>query len=173
MGVVSLALVVMWVEAAVEAPSAQAAPDLREFAATGVRMDVSKEFSTAPSDGGQYVPQATIRPISFRPINLDESDTAAPVPPASAPAPVPEISPPPVAPPIVSPQRAESTPGPPMMEDISVTADEPRYVRLLDPARTPAEPLIAALLPDPSPDRGVYRKEARSDQLKPAELLRV
>jgi aspartyl protease len=127
-GVVSLALVVMWVEAAVEAPSAQAAADLREFAATGMRMDVPKEFGTAPSDDGQYVPQLTIRPLSFRPINLDESDTTAPGPPASAPAPAPETSPPPVAPPIVSPQRAESTPGPPMMEDIAVVADEPRYV---------------------------------------------
>jgi membrane protein len=51
-------------------------------------------------------------------------------------------------------------------------ADEPRYVLLVDPARTPAEPLIAALLLDPSPDLGVFWKEARFDQLKLAELLR-
>ena len=53
--------------------------------------------------------------------------------------------------------------------------DEPgeaRYVLLADPERTPAEPLIAALLLDPSPDLGPFWKEARFDQLKLAELLR-
>ena len=53
--------------------------------------------------------------------------------------------------------------------------DEPgeaRYVLLVDPDRTPAEPLIAALLLDPSPDLGPFWKEARFDQLKLAALLR-
>ena len=53
--------------------------------------------------------------------------------------------------------------------------DEPgeaRYVLLADPERTPAEPLIAALLLDPSPDLGPFWKEARFDQLKLVELLR-
>ena len=49
---------------------------------------------------------------------------------------------------------------------------EPRYVLLVDPARTRAEPLLAALLLDPSPDVGAFWKEARFDQLKLAELLR-
>src|SRR5262245_24215123 len=48
--------------------------------------------------------------------------------PPSPPEAVPAIAPAPAEPPIVSPQRAESTPGPTMMEDIAVTADEPRYV---------------------------------------------
>jgi aspartyl protease len=49
-------------------------------------------------------------------------------PPPPPPEPVPAIEPSPAQPPIVSPQSAESAPGPPMMEDISVLADEPRYV---------------------------------------------
>ena len=49
---------------------------------------------------------------------------------------------------------------------------EPRYVLLVDPARTRAEPLLAALLLDPSPDLGAFWKEARFDQLKVDELLR-
>jgi predicted aspartyl protease len=52
-------------------------------------------------------------------------ETPAPPPPSEL---VPAIAPAPAEPPIVSPQSAESAPGPPMMEDISVTADEPRYV---------------------------------------------
>ena len=51
-------------------------------------------------------------------------------------------------------------------------AGEGRYVLLVDPDKTLAEPLIAALLLDPSPDLGPFWKEARFDQLKLAELLR-
>lgn len=47
---------------------------------------------------------------------------------AQAPAPAPDVMPPPLPPPIVSSERAESTPTPTVMEDIAVTADEPRYV---------------------------------------------
>ena len=43
---------------------------------------------------------------------------------------------------------------------------------LVDPDATPAEPLIAALLLDPSPDLGAFWKEARFDRLKLADLLR-
>ena len=43
---------------------------------------------------------------------------------------------------------------------------------LVDPDKTLAEPLIAALLLDPSPDLGPFWKEARFDQLKLADLLR-
>ena len=49
---------------------------------------------------------------------------------------------------------------------------EARYVLLADPDRTPAEPLIAALLLDPSPDLAPFWREARFDKLKLAELLR-
>jgi membrane protein len=49
---------------------------------------------------------------------------------------------------------------------------EPRYVLLADPERTRAEPLIAALLLDPSPDLGAFWKEARFDELTLAALLR-
>jgi membrane protein len=49
---------------------------------------------------------------------------------------------------------------------------EPRYVLLADPARTDAEPLLAALLLEPSPDLAAFWKEARFDQLKLGELLR-
>ena len=51
-------------------------------------------------------------------------------------------------------------------------AGEPRYVLLVDPARTRAEPLLAALLLDPSPDLGIFWKEARFHQLELADLLR-
>ena len=51
-------------------------------------------------------------------------------------------------------------------------AGEGRHVLLVDPDKTLAEPLIAALLLDPSPDLGPFWKEARFDQLKLAELLR-
>jgi membrane protein len=51
-------------------------------------------------------------------------------------------------------------------------AGEPRYVLLVDPARTRAEPLLAALLLDPAPDLGAFWKEARFDQLGLADLLR-
>lgn len=53
--------------------------------------------------------------------------------------------------------------------------DEPenaRYVLLADPAKTPAEPLLAALLLDPSPDLGSFWQQARFDQLRLADLLR-
>ena len=50
--------------------------------------------------------------------------------------------------------------------------DEARYVLLVDPEKTPAEPLIAALLLDPSPDLGPFWKQARFDQLRLADLLR-
>jgi membrane protein len=55
--------------------------------------------------------------------------------------------------------------------------DEPgegRHVLLADPERTPAEPLIAALLLDPAPELGAFWKEARFDRLrlKLADLLR-
>ena len=43
---------------------------------------------------------------------------------------------------------------------------------LADPDRTPAEPLIAALLLDPAPDLGGFWKEARFDRLQLADLLR-
>ena len=43
---------------------------------------------------------------------------------------------------------------------------------LVEPEKTPAEPLIAALLLDPSPDLGPFWKEARFDQLRLADLLR-
>ena len=46
----------------------------------------------------------------------------------------------------------------------------PRAAR--DPARTPAEPLIAALLLDPAPDLGAFWKEAGFDRLQLADLLR-
>jgi aspartyl protease len=49
-------------------------------------------------------------------------------PPAPGSEPVPAVAPAPAQLPIVSPQSAESTQSPPMMEDISVLADEPRYV---------------------------------------------
>ncbi len=49
---------------------------------------------------------------------------------------------------------------------------EARYVLLADPAKTLAEPLLAALLLDPSPDLGPFWKEARFDQLRLADLLR-
>ena len=51
-------------------------------------------------------------------------------------------------------------------------AGEGRHVLLGDPDKTLAEPLIAALLLDPSPDVGPFWKQARFDQLKLAELLR-
>ena len=53
--------------------------------------------------------------------------------------------------------------------------DEPgeaRYVLLVDPATTPAEPGLAALLLEPAPDLGAFWKEARFDQMKLADLLR-
>ena len=51
-------------------------------------------------------------------------------------------------------------------------AGEGRHVLLADPDRTPAEPLIAALLLDPAPDLGAFWKEARFDRLQLADLLR-
>jgi membrane protein len=48
---------------------------------------------------------------------------------------------------------------------------EARYVLLADPARTPAEPGLAALLLEPAPDLGAFWKEARFDQLKLSDLL--
>ena len=51
-------------------------------------------------------------------------------------------------------------------------AGEARYVLLADPERTNAEPLLAALLLDPSPDLGPFWQGARFDQLKLAEVLR-
>jgi len=51
-------------------------------------------------------------------------------------------------------------------------AGEGRYVLLADSHRTPAEPLISALLLDPSPDLASFWKDARFDQLKLADLLR-
>ena len=50
-------------------------------------------------------------------------------------------------------------------------AGEARYVLLVDPGKTSAEPLMAALLLDPSPDLGAFWKGARFDQLRLAELL--
>jgi len=50
-------------------------------------------------------------------------------------------------------------------------AGEGRHVLLADPERTPAEPLIAALLLDPAPDLGAFWKEARFDRLQLADLL--
>ena len=53
--------------------------------------------------------------------------------------------------------------------------DEPgaaRHVLLADPASTPAEPMLAALLLEPAPDLGPFWKEARFDQLKLSDLLR-
>ena len=50
--------------------------------------------------------------------------------------------------------------------------DEARYVLLVDPEKTLAEPLLATLLLDPSPDLGTFWKEARFDRLTLAELLR-
>ena len=49
---------------------------------------------------------------------------------------------------------------------------EHRYVLLADPAKTPAEPGLAALLLEPAPDIGPFWKEARFDQLKLSDLLR-
>ena len=49
---------------------------------------------------------------------------------------------------------------------------EARYVLLADPARTSAEPGLAALLLAPAPDLGPFWKDARFDQLKLADLLR-
>jgi membrane protein len=49
---------------------------------------------------------------------------------------------------------------------------EARYVLLADPAKTHAEPLLAALLLDPSPDLASFWKDAHFDQLKLADLLR-
>ncbi len=49
---------------------------------------------------------------------------------------------------------------------------EARYVLLVDPGKTLAEPLLAALLLDPSPDLGRFWQEARFDKLRLAELLR-
>lgn len=51
-------------------------------------------------------------------------------------------------------------------------AGDGRYVLLADPGKTLAEPLIAALLIDPSPDLAEFWKGARFDQLKLADLLR-
>jgi membrane protein len=51
-------------------------------------------------------------------------------------------------------------------------AGESRYVLLADADKTPAEPLIAALLLDPSPDVAAFWKETRFGQLKLADLLR-
>jgi membrane protein len=53
--------------------------------------------------------------------------------------------------------------------------DEPgeaRHVLLADAQKAPAEPFLAALLLEPSPDLGPFWKEARFDQLKLADLLR-
>ncbi len=53
--------------------------------------------------------------------------------------------------------------------------DEPgegRYVLLVDPATTLAEPGLAILLLEPAPDLGPFWKEARFDQMKLADLLR-
>lgn len=49
---------------------------------------------------------------------------------------------------------------------------EPRYVMLVDPGKASAEPGIAALLLEPSPDLGPFWQEARFDQMRLADLLR-
>ena len=46
-----------------------------------------------------------------------------------------------------------------------------RYVLLVEPDKTLAEPLIATMLLDPAPDLGPFWKQARFDQLRLAELL--
>ncbi|MGZ5234873.1 MAG: YihY family inner membrane protein [Caldimonas sp.] len=51
-------------------------------------------------------------------------------------------------------------------------AGEARYVLLVDPAKAPAEPLLAALLLEPTPDIGPFWRQARLDQLKLDDLLR-
>ncbi|MEO5882733.1 MAG: YihY family inner membrane protein [Caldimonas sp.] len=50
-------------------------------------------------------------------------------------------------------------------------AGEARYVLLIEPDQTLAEPLFSAVLLDPSPDLGSFWKQARFDQLRLAELL--
>ena len=53
--------------------------------------------------------------------------------------------------------------------------DEPgeaRHVLLVDAEKALAEPLLAALLLEPSPDLGPFWKQARFDELKLADLLR-
>ena len=53
--------------------------------------------------------------------------------------------------------------------------DEPgaaRYVLLADPAETPAAPLLARLLLEPSPALRAFRDRAGFDRLTLAELLR-
>ena len=53
--------------------------------------------------------------------------------------------------------------------------DEPgeaRHVLLVDAEKVLAEPLLAALLLEPSPDLGPFWKQARFDELKLADLLR-
>lgn len=49
---------------------------------------------------------------------------------------------------------------------------EARYLLLVEPDKTLAEPLIAAMLLDPSPDVGPFWQKARFDQLTLAALLR-
>ncbi|MEO8526928.1 MAG: YihY family inner membrane protein [Caldimonas sp.] len=49
---------------------------------------------------------------------------------------------------------------------------EGRHVLLADPARAPAEPMLAALLLEPAPDLGQFWKNAHFDQLKLGDLLR-
>jgi membrane protein len=46
-----------------------------------------------------------------------------------------------------------------------------RYVLLVDPATTPAEPLVARLLLDPAPDLAPTWKRAGFDRMRLAELL--
>ena len=49
---------------------------------------------------------------------------------------------------------------------------EARHVLLVDAEKVLAEPLLAALLLEPSPDLGPFWKQARFDELKLADLLR-
>ena len=51
-------------------------------------------------------------------------------------------------------------------------AREPRYVLLVDPATTLAEPGLGILLLEPAPDLGPFWKQARFDQMTLADLLR-